>query len=219
MSQHDPSQTSVSISVNEAEAAPSSLSRRELLTRGGALGTAGLLAAAVPAEVLAQDKPDAKPGKPDAVGTKMPLATLGRTGVKVSRLAMGGSWGVDGEVVAVGLEHGINYIDTAESYNGGQSEQSFGEFLKAQGATGHSKARQKLWLVTKTHDHYNLEKRILRSLTRLQQDYVDCFYMHQIQDTKLPANPDIKAAAARMKGKAKSASSAFPVMTGTWRSA
>ena len=175
------------------------LSRRELLRRGTALGAAGLAVGGAAQGARAQDKPDKTGAKPNAEAAKMPYATLGRTGVKVSRLAMGGSWGVDAEVVAVGIEQGINYIDTAESYNGGQSERSFGEFLHAQGATGHSKARQKLWLVTKTHDHHNLEKRLPRSLERLQQDYVDCFYMHQIQDTTLPSNPEIKAAAERMK--------------------
>jgi aryl-alcohol dehydrogenase-like predicted oxidoreductase len=175
------------------------LSRRELLARGTALGAAGLAAVGAAQGAQAQGGPGKADAKPGAATAKMPYAVLGRTGVKVSRLAMGGSWGVDAEVVAVGLEQGINYIDTAESYNGGQSERSFGEFLQAQGATGHSKARQKLWIVTKTHDHHNLEKRLPRSLERLQQDYVDCFYMHQIQDTGLPANPEIKAAAERMK--------------------
>ncbi len=153
----------------------------------------------------AQDKapdgkaPADKSGKADTSKTKMPLVPLGKTGFKTSRLAMGGSWGVDVEVVAAGVEQGINYLDTAEGYNGGHSEQAFGEFLKMQGATGKSKERQKFWLVTKTHDHYNLERRLTGSLNRLQQDYVDCYYMHQIQDTKLASNPDIKATAERLK--------------------
>lgn len=189
-----------------ADSSNSGLSRRQLLTTSAALSAAGLLATRVEVTAEAQDKAGdgkAPAVKPDAVKTKMPLVALGKTGFKTSRLAMGGSWSVDTEVVATGVEQGINYLDTAEGYNRGHSEEAFGEFLKAQGATGKTRARQKFWLVTKTHDHYNLEKRLAGSLQRLQQDYVDCYYMHQIQDTKLPANPDIKAVAARLKKEGK----------------
>ncbi len=182
----------------------SALSRRELLARGGILGAAGLATvgtATVIGTADAQDNGSDKSDRQKAPATvKMPMAILGkRTGFKVSRLAMGGSWAVDTEVVSVGVEQGINYIDTAEGYNGGQSERNFGEYLKAVGATGHSKKRQGFWVVSKTHDHHNLERRLTGSLERLQQDYVDCYYMHQIQDTRLPTSPEIKEAAENMK--------------------
>ena len=178
------------------------LSRRDLLRRSGALGAAGVLAGGMAAEARAQNKAD-KPDAAQIAGAKMPFATLGRTGVKVSRLAMGGAWNVDAEVVALGLEQGINYLDTAQVYQGGQSERAFGEFLKASGATGHSKARQKLWIVTKTPDYHNIETRCASSLNHMQQDYVDCYYLHGIDDPALAANADIKAAAARLKKSGK----------------
>ena len=56
----------------------------------------------------------------------MPTNVLGRTGMRVSRLAFGGSWNVDAEVIGAGMELGINYIDTAEGYLGGRSERAFG---------------------------------------------------------------------------------------------
>jgi len=183
------------LSLANGNAGTPALSRRELI--GGGLVTAG--AVTVMGTATAQDKKDKKDTK-SAPAVKMPMAVLGhRTGVKVSRLAMGGSWAVDTEVVAVGIEQGINYLDTAEGYNRGQSERNFGEYMKTIGATGHSKERQKLWLVSKTHDHHNLELRLTGTLERLQQDYLDCYYMHQIQDTKLPTSPEIKTAAENMK--------------------
>ena len=143
MSHHDlPSETFSATHPADAENTHSiltdepddtALSRRELLQRGTALGAAGLAATGAARGALAQDKPDKTGAKPNAEAAKMPYATLGRTGVKVSRLAMGGSWGVDGEVVAVGIEQGINYIDTAEGYNGGQQRAAFGEFLQGAG--------------------------------------------------------------------------------------
>lgn len=175
------------------------VSRRELLAAPTVLGTLGLLTAGAGASA-AQD--DAKPGS-SAAKNSMPTAILGRTGMRVSRLAFGGSWHVDGEVVSLGMDQGINYIDTAEGYNAGQSETAFGEILKEAGATGHSSKRKKMWVVSKTHDHYHLEARLATSVARMQQDYVDCFYMHQVQDPKLASDPEIKAMADRMKRSGK----------------
>ena len=172
------------------------LSRRDLLRTGTALGAAGVLSAGM-AEHAAAEPPQA------AKIPAMPMASLGKTGVKVSRLAHGGSWDIDPEVLSVGLEAGINYIDTAESYRGGQSERAIGEFLKSRGANGHAAARKKLWLVSKTHRHRELEPHLQTSLDRMQQDYVDAFYMHQVRDPKLLADPEIKATAARLKKSGK----------------
>ena len=170
------------------------LTRREALQRGSVLGIAGGAALTGLTQTA---------GAQQAAKTKMPTAVLGRTGVKVSRLAMGGAWDVDSEVVGAGLEQGINYIDTAQVYNGGNSETAFGTILKQMGATGLSEARKKLWLVTKSPDVHNMETRLDRSLVKLQQDYVDCYYMHGIRDPKLPASSEIKAMAERMKKSGK----------------
>lgn len=169
------------------------LTRRELLQRGGALGAAGVLATgSIPSA-------GADPTAPAEGAAPMPTVVLGHTGMRISRLAFGGSWDIDQEVLAIGHSLGVNYIDTAESYRGGQSERKFGEFLQNLGATGHSAARKKLWVVSKTHDHHTFEKRLPGCLERLGQDYVDCFYMHQISDPKLCSNPDVKAQAERLK--------------------
>ena len=177
---------------------PGTLSRRDLLRTGtAALGTAGALSAGI------ADHAAAAPHEAQKKVTAMPMATLGKTGVKVSRLGHGGSWDIDPEVLSIGLEAGINYIDTAESYRGGQSERSIGEFLKNMGATGHSAARKRLWLVSKTHAHRQLEQRLQPCLDRLQQDYVDAFYMHQVRDMKVLSDPEIKATAERLKKSGK----------------
>ncbi len=129
----------------------------------------------------------------------MPLVKLGKTGIKISRLGHGGSWDIDQEVLSVGFQEGINFIDTAESYRGGQSERSIGEFLKARGAVGHSAERKKICLISKTHQADRLEAQLPGILKRLGQSYLDVYYMHQIDDPKLATSPEIRAAAARMK--------------------
>jgi predicted aldo/keto reductase-like oxidoreductase len=180
----------MSESLNDRLSAPN---RREFLAQTGAVGA---LAAVTGADALAD--PPVKDGG-QAAKPSMPKNILGRTGMHVSRLAFGGSWHIDAEVIGAGMELGINYLDTAESYLGGQSERAFGEILKDRGATGHTKERQKLWLVTKTHKHQQLETTLPESLERLQQDYVDCYYMHQIRDPKIASDPEIKAVAERLK--------------------
>ena len=166
------------------------LSRRELLKVGGALGASAAAAAAISTPAAAAE-------------AKIPRAVLGRTGMKVSRLGFGGAWDIEDEVIGTGFDLGINYIDTAESYRDGRSEVRFGEILKAKGATGHSAIRKKLWLVSKTHNHNRLEQQLPGSLERLQQDYLDVYYMHQVQNPEMAAQADIKAAAERMKKSGK----------------
>lgn len=171
------------------------LSRRSFLAKAGTVGAAASVQAA--AEAAQQDR------KASPAVDKVPTAILGRTGVRVSRLAFGGSWDIDAEVIGVGIDLGMNYIDTAESYRGGESERRFAQILKDHGATGHSAARKKLWLVTKTHAHDQLEKRLVGCLDRLQQDYVDCFYMHQVRDAASLTSAETVATAERLKKSGK----------------
>src|SRR5258706_1036510 len=78
--------------------------------------------------------------------------TLGRTGVKVSPLCLGammfGSWGNrdhDDSVAIIhrALDAGINFIDTADVYSGGESEDIVGKALKGR--------RDDVVLATKFH--------------------------------------------------------------------
>ena len=171
------------------------ITRRDLVRGAAAAGAAIAMPIAASQAALAEQNG----ALPSAADTQVPRVKLGNTGMMVSRLALGGSWDIDHEVLALAFSLGINYIDTAESYRGGQSERLCGEFLKSIGAVGHSAERKKVWLVSKTHDHRTFEKRLPDCLNRLQQSYVDCFYMHQISDPKLATSPDVKAQAERMK--------------------
>ena len=69
----------------------------------------------------------------------MKIKRFGRTEFKISQLTFGGGWvgGIlidpDKEIMYKALslasEKGINWIDTAESYSDGKSEQNIGELL------------------------------------------------------------------------------------------
>jgi aryl-alcohol dehydrogenase-like predicted oxidoreductase len=118
--------------------------------------------------------------------------TLGRTGLKVSPLALGAmtfGWGADKETSRRLFDtyraSGGNFIDTADLYAGGTSEEYLGEFIEA------GKSRDEIVLATKFSFNAqagnpnaggNGRKNILRamegSLRRLRTDYIDLYILH-----------------------------------------
>jgi aryl-alcohol dehydrogenase-like predicted oxidoreductase len=122
----------------------------------------------------------------------MEYRNLGSTGVRVSPLCLGammfGAWGnPDADacagIVHAALEAGINFIDTADVYSGGEAEVIVGRAI-----AGH---RDDVILATKVHfpmgpgpnDGGNSRRWILRaceeSLRRLGTDYVDLYQLHR----------------------------------------
>src|ERR1700716_1453056 len=123
----------------------------------------------------------------------MELRPLGRTGVKVSSLCLGammfGEWGnTDHEdsvrIIHRALDAGINFIDTADVYSAGESEE-----IVARALTGGR--REHVVLATKVHgamgedpnEQGNSRRWIMRevenSLRRLQTDWIDLYQIHR----------------------------------------
>jgi aryl-alcohol dehydrogenase-like predicted oxidoreductase len=123
----------------------------------------------------------------------MDLRTLGRTGVKVSPLCLGammfGEWGnQDHEdsirIIHRALDAGVNFVDTADVYSAGESEEIVGKTL----AGGR---REHVVLATKVHGSMgedpnqqgNSRRWIMRevenSLRRLQTDWIDLYQIHR----------------------------------------
>lgn len=122
----------------------------------------------------------------------MDYRDLGRTGVKVSPLCLGtmnfgGPTPADESIRIVdrALEAGINFIDTANVYTGGESERLIGQALRANGR------RDEVVLATKVHssvgsgpnDRGSSRRHVLRacedSLRRLQTDRIDLYQLHR----------------------------------------
>ncbi|MGM9322405.1 aldo/keto reductase [Deinococcus aquaticus] len=129
--------------------------------------------------------------------------TLGRSGLIVSPLALGtmtfgnAAWGspddVSGQVFDTYLQGGGNFIDTADVYSGGRSEELVGRFIAERGV------RDQVVLATKSgfnvqpgnpHAGGNGRKHIHAalnaSLRRLGTDYVDLYWLH-VYDMVTPA--------------------------------
>ena len=110
---------------------------------------------------------------------KMKYTTLGKTGLKVSVVGLGGipvqrtDKAEAVEIVNACMEQGINYLDTARGYT--VSEEYFGEAIK-----GH---RDKWVLATKTmaRTYEGMKADIETSLKNLQTDYIDLYQIHNIK--------------------------------------
>jgi len=118
---------------------------------------------------------------------------LGASNLKVSTLCLGTmmfgqqtSFEEAGRIVASAREHGINFIDTADVYNHGQSEKDLGKLLSGQ--RHHWVLASKLGNLVGdeakdiNQSHYSrrwLVQQLDTILARLQTDYLDILYLHR----------------------------------------
>jgi aryl-alcohol dehydrogenase-like predicted oxidoreductase len=125
----------------------------------------------------------------------MEYRTLGRTGVRVSTHCLGammfGAWGngdVDDciRIIHAALDAGINFIDTADVYSDGESEEIVGRALKGRrdqvvlatkvhggmGPGPNDRGNSRLWIMHEVED----------SLRRLQTDHIDLYQVHRLEN-------------------------------------
>ncbi|SDS10486.1 aldo/keto reductase [Bradyrhizobium canariense] len=155
----------------------------------------------------------------------MQYRSLGRTGIKVSpyclgAMMFGGIGNPDHDdairIIHKALDFGINFIDTADRYSAGESEEIVGKALKGR--------RDKIVLATKVYgpmgDDPNQQgtsrrwimQEVDNSLRRLQTDYIDLYQIHRpspdtdIEETLSALTDLMRAGKVRAIG-----SSTFPV--------
>ncbi len=102
----------------------------------------------------------------------LPTITLGRTGLLVTRLGIGGAYCKTVEGYRAALEMGVTYVDTARSYNDGKDEQLIGEAIAGK--------RSRLTLATKTasRDAKGARADLETSLRLLCTDHIDIWQLH-----------------------------------------
>jgi predicted aldo/keto reductase-like oxidoreductase len=150
--------------------APSN-TRRAFLQSSLAAGAAAGLAGAVDA---AGD---------DAGRTGLPTRPLGKTGVRVSVLALGG-WHIGAvkdpneavRIMHAAIDEGLTFFDNAWDYHDGGSEEIMGKALAAPGK------RAKVFLMTKNcgRDAKETRSNLEDSLRRLKTDHLDLWQFHEI---------------------------------------
>lgn len=122
----------------------------------------------------------------------MDLRPLGRTGVQVSPLCLGammfGPWGNDDRadstrIIHRALDAGINFLDTADVYSGGVSEEIVGEALQGRrddvvlatkffmpmGDDPNARGGSRRWII----------REVESSLRRLRTDHIDLYQVHR----------------------------------------
>ena len=116
---------------------------------------------------------------------QMPMTTLGKSGLKVSRITLGGfhmrnrgeKQGI--EIIHRAIDLGINFLDSAHKYHNGESDVTYGKAL-----TGGR--RQKILLMTKAQlrDRAGAMRQLEESLTRMKTDYLDLWQCHEVATHK-----------------------------------
>lgn len=151
------------------------LTRRELLQKLALLTGAAL----VPWNTFAASSDTAS----DKLGPLLPQRTLGKTGLKVTMLAVGGSHigrpseAVAQAVIEAAIESGIRTFDTAQLYQNGGSEERYGRYLTP-------KYREHVLIFTKTmaEDAATARQHLEGSLRRMKTDYLDLWQLHDVRE-------------------------------------
>ena len=135
----------------------------------------------------------------------MEMRTLGKTGLKVSRLGLGTmTWGRDTDEheaanqLRIFLDAGGSFIDTAAVYGDGDSERVIGGFI------GTLVSRKEITIATKAGISFNQGERVINnsrasllkdldgSLERLGIEYADLWQVHQ-WDSNIPLEETLSA--------------------------
>jgi predicted aldo/keto reductase-like oxidoreductase len=144
---------------------------------GAGIGLAGTAAAHTPGSMtLAQAEA--------APAMKVPRRTLGKSGLTVPLILMGGSQTFDAKydkMLHRAFNMGVDYIDTGQVYAAGQSHATIAPFHQQVG-------RKNVWITSKaalkgskcTPDNYKVH--LDECLAELQTDYLDMYFMHMIDD-------------------------------------
>ncbi len=166
-----------------------STSRREFIAKTGEVGLASMLTVSL---ATSNEGVGAEPAKPlPDVKKQMPMRKLGKTGVDVSILGVGGGGrGRNPQIRGTkdrnnvreqaerilhrALDLGINYIDTCTGY--GESESIIGEVAASR--------RKEMFLATKCDKCHvagdQLRRELEQSLERLRADQLDLWQIHNI---------------------------------------
>ena len=88
------------------------------------------------------------------------------------------------EFILYAIENGVNYIDTAYAYHGGESESFLGDILSLSGSDG-VKYRDKIKLSTKlpswmVRSREDMDAFLNEQLRKLQTDFIDYYFVHSV---------------------------------------
>ncbi|NMC43844.1 MAG: aldo/keto reductase [candidate division Zixibacteria bacterium] len=129
----------------------------------------------------------------------MKYRRLGRSGIKVSEISLGGWLTFGGTVdprtteaiLGAAIDSGINFIDLADIYSHGESERVCGEALKSFTRSDLVISSKLFWPMSQNVNDRGLSRKhimesIDKTLTRLGTDYLDIYFCHRFDpDTEI----------------------------------
>lgn len=149
-------------------------------------------------------------------GANMKKRMLGKTGFQISEISLGtwqlgGKWGAKfdfataEEILEEACSKGINFIDTADIYNGGDSERAIGRFLKGRS--------EKIFVATKcgrgvqnhnadVYTKENMARFVENSLKNMNVECLDLLQLH-CPPTEVYYRPETFAALGELKKEGK----------------
>ncbi|MEE4312212.1 MAG: aldo/keto reductase [candidate division KSB1 bacterium] len=146
------------------------LNRRSFMKKGSTMVAGGYIAGST-MDLLGTTDSDEKENK-----NPVNYRILGNTKLKVSEVGYGAMRTKDAAVIQYALDLGINFIDTAHVYQGGNNEILVGTVIAPR--------RKDVILCTKIRrgDKKELIRDFETSLKRLRTDYVDILYYHSMKN-------------------------------------
>jgi len=124
----------------------------------------------------------------------VPTRPFGKTGVNVSILSLGGMFDIPNNQLLMkqAVRWGVTYWDTADCYEGGDSEKGIGKYFKK-----YPQDREKIFLVSKSDDRSpkGMTRLLDRSLKRMNTTYVDLYFVHGVRKIRELNNATRKWAA------------------------
>ena len=126
----------------------------------------------------------------------MEYRNMGRTGLKLSEISLGGWLTFGGSIdddatfacLDVAVEHGVNFIDLADAYARGNAERVFGQWLKGKKRSDFVISSKVYWPMSDNINDRGLSRKHIMesvegSLRRLGTDYLDLYFCHRYDES------------------------------------
>ncbi len=182
--------------------------KREL-TRRKFLATAGLASVSLAAGVPKTAFGDTPITESEPVAGDIIYRQLGRSEISVPVVSMGAARCTDPGLIQASYEQGIRHYETAANYQFGANEQLIGKVIERMGVRDEVVIATKIYTPNQRRDldlpqlKKKLSDLLDGSLKRLQSDYVDVLYIHDVSTPDIASDTKIMEALTFLKEQGK----------------
>jgi len=156
---------------------------RRVLSRRDALKAIAVASSGSVASVGSEGATHPASGPAEARPPALPTHRLGKTGLPVTRLALGGGYpSYSKRLLDCAYRNGIRCFDTAYGYGNGQQEGVLGDWVNS------TERRSEVFIIDKDGicSPEQFYEKVVRALERIHLDSIDLFMIHSVEDPGLP---------------------------------